>query len=493
MSTQVNNLDQNRPIRATARSATLFTSIVCFGMAVAILVLASVLNDQRSVDIQGYSSWVAMALFLLVGMVSVSILADERYYRGQLLKVFLVGYSLRVMAALLIYTFLNYQGLQGFEGNDDIFWDRMARLVLNVPWDYSMSALRGFSFSYNLPGYILLNAVVYDLVGFNPLVVRLVNALLGALCPILAYRLITSLSNQRAALIAAWWIALFPTQILFSALQQKEMVLAFLTLLGLWSIVSLYSRPSLLAALGIFVSVLIAASIRTIVSDVLALVLGLMIVRRIKSKDASVLKQRWILLFLTLIACAIVTLGLFARAGEGALYYERAIGFVDTLREVASRMSPGGVSLILRLGLPLQLLVGMAYTVVAPFPPRFDISLHYSFQQGIASFFSPINFIVLAFLIRWIRRSLVQGATSSRAVEFVVLTLPILAGMISIAVIYAGTVVAKRIWFEPVFLAVAAREYAISSGELKRRGLSSGLVIAGFAWVAYIILRSVFL
>jgi 4-amino-4-deoxy-L-arabinose transferase-like glycosyltransferase len=70
--------------------------------------------------------------------------------------------------------------------------------------------------------YYTVNAVVFTLVGFAPLVVATLNCLAGVATVWLAHRVAADLVDEETAVYAAWLVALFPSLVLWSSMNLRD-------------------------------------------------------------------------------------------------------------------------------------------------------------------------------------------------------------------------------------------------------------------------------
>jgi Dolichyl-phosphate-mannose-protein mannosyltransferase len=70
--------------------------------------------------------------------------------------------------------------------------------------------------------YYYLNAVLFTLLGFAPLALVTLNCFVGTLTTWLAYRVAAELVDREAALRAAWLAALFPSLVLWSSMNLRD-------------------------------------------------------------------------------------------------------------------------------------------------------------------------------------------------------------------------------------------------------------------------------
>lgn len=105
--------------------------------------------------------------------------------------------------------------------SDSLSYDLWARKIAGGNWI-------GSEIFYQAPLYPYLLGVLYRLFGANPLVVRLLQAALGALSCILVARAGRNFFSPTAGLLAAVILALYPTAIFFDGLVQKASLDLFL-------------------------------------------------------------------------------------------------------------------------------------------------------------------------------------------------------------------------------------------------------------------------
>src|SRR3954464_137231 len=89
--------------------------------------------------------------------------------------------------------------------------------------------------SYLLTNYTALVGIFYFLFGPQVLLIKLLNAVIGAACALVTFRLAELYFDRRVALIAMVLVALWPSLVLWSVLNLKDvfcLLLALLVLLG---------------------------------------------------------------------------------------------------------------------------------------------------------------------------------------------------------------------------------------------------------------------
>lgn len=153
-----------------------------------------------------------------------------------LLGVLLLALALRVGAAIACdgRTF----------SADEIHWQRMAEAV----WREGLfSAEAGF---FRPPLYPLSIASVYVTLGYEPFIVRLLQAVLSTATCLLPFALARAACGDRAGLYAALIAACHPLFIFFSGLFMAETLLLACTALALWQMQRVVDGPNALRAAG---------------------------------------------------------------------------------------------------------------------------------------------------------------------------------------------------------------------------------------------------
>jgi 4-amino-4-deoxy-L-arabinose transferase-like glycosyltransferase len=97
-------------------------------------------------------------------------------------------------------------------------------------------------FSPNAPGYILLLSGVFTLFGASWWTAVTLNAVLGGLTTFFIYRIGERRIGPRAGLYAAVWFALFPHQLVFSAILTRDITVTFLLTWLIYNLVAPFRR-----------------------------------------------------------------------------------------------------------------------------------------------------------------------------------------------------------------------------------------------------------
>ena len=128
---------------------------------------------------------------------------------------------------------------------DEAHWQRMAEAV----WRHGLlSTEAGF---FRPPLYPLLIACIYSILGYEPLFVRLTQAVLSAATCLIPYGLARNVYGERTGLYAAILAACHPLFIFFSGIFMAETLLLACTGLALWQVQRVVDRPNAPRAVGL--------------------------------------------------------------------------------------------------------------------------------------------------------------------------------------------------------------------------------------------------
>jgi hypothetical protein len=144
--------------------------------------------------------------------------ADKRW----LISLTIAAFFLRTAFALAIY----YGPIdRNMLGEDQPGYDHMPREVLRY-WQGLGEQPEGLYKQSNRLGYYSMIAVQYGAFGISSLVPRMFNALAGALMVVYAYRLGSWVFGPAEGRLAALWVCFFPSLVLWSSLNLRDIWLA---------------------------------------------------------------------------------------------------------------------------------------------------------------------------------------------------------------------------------------------------------------------------
>lgn len=279
--------------------------------------------------------------------------------RWLLRRLVLQGFLVRAAVALL----LHWTGYSGrFAPDEDTYasdgWSMAlywAGEVLVKPW----------RFNTDQPlGYFYINAVFFSAFGHSEIPVRLFNALLGAVCCRYVYFLARELFGADGARRAATLYAFFPSLVLWSALNIRDMWVIALILFISWrslQVVRGYSHLALLSVVG-------ATFLLTFFRDYLFYVVALPpVVAFLIGRRGRVERNFVIALLAGLAVVVLVQQGVVGASAHKHMSLE-------SLSETRQNLATGGSAFYQEVdistpGKALSFLpIGMAYFLFSPFP-----------------------------------------------------------------------------------------------------------------------------
>ncbi len=159
-----------------------------------------------------------------------------------------IGFLLRAAAALIDRTVYQLPGVW-----DGIVWDMVAA-------QWSRYGLEG-TFEHIGTGHVFyqwLMSVLYALFDRSPLMIQGINVLLGTLIISAVWRLAKTLGDARSARTAAWFSALCPSLIYFSAVLLREVAVAYPLTLSVMYLASWHRERRTIYLVKAFAALLIS-------------------------------------------------------------------------------------------------------------------------------------------------------------------------------------------------------------------------------------------
>ena len=184
---------------------------------------------------------IAPLLIVLIG-VSVGIfliLLCPQEDRNFLITIFVLTFSLRILASLFLYNIVFLLKGRGLLG-DSWFHSETAYAILNL-WlkgIKDLSIIQSQLSLINIEGYQIWSAFVYFFTRESPLCLVFINCLAGSLTFMFVYFIAKQLSNTTAARYAAILTAFWPSLIFWSMQNLKESTIVFLICALIWGILS---------------------------------------------------------------------------------------------------------------------------------------------------------------------------------------------------------------------------------------------------------------
>lgn len=110
--------------------------------------------------------------------------------------------------------------------------------------------------------YYLINALVYFVFGFHPVILKIMNSLFGILAAINIYNLGKSVKGVNTARIASMLLAFYPSLIYYSALNLKDTLILFLITLIILDLIKIIEVIRIKTVIRIFLTISVLLSLR---------------------------------------------------------------------------------------------------------------------------------------------------------------------------------------------------------------------------------------
>ena len=171
---------------------------------------------------------------------------------------FLLALGLRVALAVLLHLFVSELAFAPDQATYDFFSGWLARY-----WSGDTLVYPGKLQAPGPKAYYYIVAALYYVFGAFPIVPKLVNALVGALTVPLAYDVARRVSGRDpVALRAATWAALFPSLVLWSSQNIRDVWIVLLIVYICREALRLHERVTVLGALRLGAAVLLIGQFR---------------------------------------------------------------------------------------------------------------------------------------------------------------------------------------------------------------------------------------
>jgi 4-amino-4-deoxy-L-arabinose transferase-like glycosyltransferase len=306
---------------------------------------------------------VCAVLAFCAGLVITRIKIEKAF----LIKLFVGALLVRVFVGLLIYHF----ELQLFFGGDALTYDDLGNALLLV-WQgdtYLKSTLEQWSVGGGW-GMLYGVAFLYKVVGRNMLAVQFVNAVVGAatvpavfLC---AHHIFRNLSVARTT---AYFVAFFPSLVLWSSQGLKDGPIVFLLVVAIYATLKLGEKLSV-KYFAIMVGALLALlSLRFYIFYMaVAAIAGSLLIGMRQGSARSLLQQ---LLMVVGIGLALTYLGVLRTAGGQFEKYGNLEAIQRSRNDLATSANTGfgkDVDVSTTSGALSAIPLGATYLLFAPFP-----------------------------------------------------------------------------------------------------------------------------
>lgn len=212
----------------------------------------------------------------------------------------LAAFLLRAIAAVVVEQALYAAGRDGFLGVDDVGYD-------NIAWQQAQ-AWRGIgpgvplSEQHGLHVYTYTEAALYLVVGHQPLAMKLVNCLLGALAAGIIYLITQRLFGEVAARFSAAAAAFFPSTFFWSVVNLKDILFLFIVVVLMWCLTELVTT----ARRGLIVPMLfmlaLSGGVRIYIQGLLSALIPLTIILQSRRQ----LPQKWVTTAVLSVSCVTI-------------------------------------------------------------------------------------------------------------------------------------------------------------------------------------------
>jgi 4-amino-4-deoxy-L-arabinose transferase-like glycosyltransferase len=389
-----------------------------------------------------------------------------------LIPLFLIGLSLRLIAAALLHFFvINKSFFPGvIESPYDIyggslFFDEHNFITAAREIAYGVG---DFSQYYFRNAHLALLSWLFSNFGYDPFIGKLINCLAGALTPLIVYRCSRFLyPGYKEARCAALITAFYPSVFFWSITNLRDPIIMFFVILFLFCVLYFLKKPNIIYLLWSFFTIWIINSFRKgylylFAGFLAALTLHLFLFLRLKS-----------IRIVLLIACSIFLIAIPFKKNINMVYRNVISTTVNKqfCNSIAGE-SQGNYLLFTKQEIksggklvgPAQLarayLKGMSYFIFSPLPWK-----DYGFMNPAILFQAILWYLSLLFIVLGIVLSLKQGLPEKTVFIFLLLNvsyLAILEGNI-------GTLFRHRDVLMPVFFIFLARGLVFKLG---KRGIS---------------------
>jgi len=166
---------------------------------------------------------VALSGMLLVG--SLILMRTEPQDREFLLALFILGFSLRALLVVLFHFFPIVREMDA--GSYARYGWKLVRF-----WRGDILQRPAFA----NPEYVYMNAIIFFVLGYSPLSVKIINCFFGILTSICLYFIAKPIFGRRVASIASVLTAFFPSLIFWSTQNLRDTLIVFFLCLSMFGI-----------------------------------------------------------------------------------------------------------------------------------------------------------------------------------------------------------------------------------------------------------------
>jgi len=210
-----------------------------------------------------------LCVLVTIGIAGLVLPADLREVG---LPIVLFATLMRMAIAIVLYDGLVAAGRNGFVTGDDALYallsSRLAEIMHGRPAVIDQDLL------YLVGTYVHLESWIFYVVGAKPLAAIFVNAAMGGLLVGLIFDIVCRIfRDSRPAIVAALAVSVYPSLVLWSALNLKDSLALLLIAIVLWMLVIFHSRRIWWLIPASFLPVLLMEDLRNYIFVGLALVI----------------------------------------------------------------------------------------------------------------------------------------------------------------------------------------------------------------------------
>jgi hypothetical protein len=284
--------------------------------------------------------------------------ADEE--KALLWKIFGVALVLRLVVAL----FISLVGLEAFFGGDAFTYDVVGWAIASY-W----SGESGFAVSpANQPGYFYFVAFFYYIFGRAPLLVVVINCLIGSLHAVVAYKIAGFVFDRSVARGVGWLTACFPSLVLWSAQLLKDPLVILCIQVAIYAVLLLHRKLSIPYLLLFLAALLPLHPLRNYVFYIVAVSALISFIGTKRGPIIGLFTQSLVVFALVL---AINSIGVLDRELQ-SLSIDRVLQEINLSRSKLATVGASGFAReadVSTLGGALSFLpIGFIYLMLAPFP-----------------------------------------------------------------------------------------------------------------------------
>jgi 4-amino-4-deoxy-L-arabinose transferase-like glycosyltransferase len=158
-------------------------------------------------------------------------------------RVFIAAYAIRAVFILPTHYVNKLSNGNGALFQDDYTSDLVGEWLVRIAHGDGISIFPGHHYLLeSIYPYLVMG--LYSVLGFTPLVPKLLSGVIGALTAVLMFELGRRTFGRRVGLMAAAGAAVIPSLVVFSSVTFKEPLVLFVAVLGLWALQHIIVAPA---------------------------------------------------------------------------------------------------------------------------------------------------------------------------------------------------------------------------------------------------------